>query len=146
MHKEIEKDKKDKSKLEIQELREKKRVLTKLLENTDNGLKVSAQIIRALSSSIEFDLSFDHAMLEFNIANHGEEWIDIDSISKLNAIQDKLSELLYLDHMIALSGLDFFRESIMNNHIDLIFSSAKAGKPKFSKGDLKNLLNNLSKK
>ncbi len=146
MNADIEKNKKDETHLEFLKLKEKHRILTKLLDNSERGLLVSTQITKALNATIDFDIAFEHALNGFNVDNQENEWIKIDNAQKIKSIQDKLSELLYLDLMISLSGLDMFREHIMSNYIDSIFSSSKTSKTSFNKKDLTNLLNNLSKK
>ncbi len=145
---EFEKESIDERKKELSDLKDLDRVLTKLLINSEIGLKFNNFFTNTLNDTVAFDIAFDHALNRFKIDNHENQLINIDSEAKLKGLKDKISELFYLDRIISLSGLDPFRDEIMANHVDSLFSKnigvKQSAKNKSNKQKLSELLDSIT--
>lgn len=116
--------------------------LTKIVEQLPFAKTFSTFVYNAFMDIINFDLGFEHAMLRMQKEQLGstEESIVWDKLNWVKATKDRMSELMFVDRMIHISGLECFREEIMTMFIEGYFKKGNA------KEQFNDLLTNLSKK
>jgi len=94
--------------------------LDKIVERLPNAKKYSDAIYKALMHSLEYELGFDHAIER--VKSEGEAVEFNENFSK--RIKEKFSELIFLESIICSTGFSYFRDSIIERHLDRSFLSS----------------------
>jgi len=74
-------------------------------------------VSKALEHTLEFELGFDHALEQFKEKG---DFVDIHE-TYAKAMKNRFAELLFLEHLVMGSGFSYFRDEILNLHIQKLF-------------------------
>lgn len=91
--------------------------LQKIIEKLPTAKKYSDMIYKALMASLEYELGFDHALERISGESTSLEFSNQFAVRT----KEKFSELIFLENLIFSTGFSYFRDEIINRHLDKQF-------------------------
>ena len=95
--------------------------LDEVINKLPKAKTYSTAISNSLNSALEFELGFDHALQQYSDKG------DVIKTSEryLEGMKNRFSELIFLEHLIMSTGFSYFREEIINLHLQKLFGKKK---------------------
>lgn len=103
---------------------ESKIILSKfdsILEKLPKSRMYSSSISSILDDILQFEMGFDHAILDFYNSN---DYVELE-VGWTSTLKKKFSRILFIDRLIHSSGMFEFREQIMELEIENLFGVKK---------------------
>lgn len=99
-----------------------KKVLATLIDNSEDAIKFQQAIESAFNLAFDYSLGFDGAVHSLDVGSDSTVKIDETFISQ---IKTKFTRLVFVNALIHASGLLSFKDHILSNLIDSMFSSPR---------------------
>ena len=96
-------------------------------------------IKNGLNDLLNYEIGFDAALIEFEVDNM-DDLISMET-KWVEGIRQKFSELMFIDRMIHITGMQSFRDDILISYTQTMFN-----KPNNKQTKLKDLLDSVQQK
>lgn len=114
----------DSRKQESIESRRYNKILLEACNHLDNAKKIRPMILGVLNLISEYDLAFHSALAQLKVSM--DDNIDFTGLGFAETYNDKLTKILFLNHMIPILGLIHLQDEIMEEVIKEMFGPKQA--------------------